>query len=89
FISYSRSSASQAPQALLESSSFDVLIHDAAPDVSACVTTSPCTERWGDYVNVAQDPITKSHVWAVGEYQADNGVWGTAIAQATAAGVLP
>jgi hypothetical protein len=89
FVSYSRSSASQAPQAFVASSSFDVLIHDAAPGATACLTTTPCTERWGDYVNVAQDPTAPSHVWAVGEYQADNGVWGTVIDQATSAGVLP
>jgi hypothetical protein len=89
FVSYSRSNASQAPQAVLRSASFEQLIQDAAPGATACPTTTPCTERWGDYVNVAQDPITRSHVWAVGEYQADNGVWATVIEQATSAGVIP
>ena len=42
------------------SSSFEVLIHDATPGVTACGSTTPCTERWGDYLNVAQDPINHS-----------------------------
>jgi hypothetical protein len=88
FISFSRSSKTQAPQAILSSTAFSQVIYDAGMEAVACISSGECSERWGDYLGIAQDPVDPSHVWAVGEYQAQTGKWGTVIAEATVNGTL-
>jgi hypothetical protein len=85
FVAYSRSSATQAPQAALMSSAFNQIIYGAAPGSNV---GSSGQERWGDYLRVVRDPTQPTHVWCVSLYQAADGVWGSAIAQATASGTL-
>lgn len=80
---YSRSSSTQAPQAVLVSGGIRTAVEPATPGVTACTTgvAPPCDERWGDYLGATQDPSNPETLWFVGLYQTASGEdgWTTVI----------
>jgi hypothetical protein len=71
---------------------FNSQVRAATPGTSSCGGNDvpPCDERWGDYLQVVQDPDNPMNVWGVSMYQSTSGPfgWGTAFAKANSSGIL-
>jgi len=93
YATYSRSSSTTMPSAAVlgggsPMSTFDTIVQPATAG-TVCGNTSPCDERWGDYMGAAQDPTDHSKVWLAALYQAKSSEfgWGTIITRASSAGI--
>jgi hypothetical protein len=83
FEAYSRSNVSTTPDSGVLGPGFDVTLQPSTPGSSLTCTSSPCFERWGDYLQTAIDPSDTTSVWVTGLYQSGNSgfAWGTVIAK--------